>query len=343
MSPHYSLREEPEEYLSIISMAADGDDIFVYLGGDQEVPMHITHAVIDPSVNIVRRGAFEGRRQLVSVIFHDGLEIVEEYAFLDCVSLREIKLLGVREIRDEAFRCCYALSDVEFGDRLEIIGMGAFTCCSLSSIKMPSVRTVQFEAFRSCTKLFEAEFGIDLETIGVNSFIFCDNLERVAIPLKYDLFSPDPIEQQYNQFDDCRNLRVVELVGAEGIHNTISSLLIESWKDEMNDEIDRINQELPDTPSRDKANSIRLWIRSVIDGMDHYKAEHNRLLNEHMTQLELAVWKAKLDDKEEDSIQSLQAMMIRVNIDEERSREEMRITSGADTIIKNVLPFLKLL
>ena len=111
----------------------------------------------------------------------------------------------------------------------------------------------------------------------------------------------------------------------------------------MNEELHRINQELPDTPSREKANLIRLWIRNVFDRMNHYKAEHNRLLKEHMTQLELALWKAKLNDKEEDSTQCLQTMMMRVKIDEERSREEMRITSGADTIIKNVLPFLKLL
>ena len=38
-------------------MAADGgDDIFVYLGGDQEVPDEITHAIIDPPSIL-----FEGR------------------------------------------------------------------------------------------------------------------------------------------------------------------------------------------------------------------------------------------------------------------------------------------
>ena len=139
------------------------------------------------------------------------------------------------------------------------------------------------------------------------------------------------------------HLTTVEIVGAEEIQNTISSLLLGSWKDEISEGINRINEELEDTDADEKTNAIRLWIQSVLDSMDHYKAEHNRLLKEHMTLLELAVWKAKLNDKEEDSIQSLQTMMMRVKIDEERSREEMRITSGADTIIKNVLPFLNLL
>ena len=54
--------------------------VFV-LGGAQVVPDENTHA-IDPSVRIVRRRAFFHREQLVSVIFHDGVEIIEEEAFL---------------------------------------------------------------------------------------------------------------------------------------------------------------------------------------------------------------------------------------------------------------------
>ena len=71
-----------------------------------------------------------------------------------------------------------------------------------------------------------------------------------------------------------------------------------------------------------------------------YKTQHNRLLKEHMTLLELAVWKAKLDEKDDDSTVRGQAK--RAKIDEESTRQEKRITSGADTIIKNVLPLLKL-
>ena len=108
----------------------------------------------------------------------------------------------------------------------------------------------------------------------------------------------------------------------------------------MNHEINRINQELPGTPSHEKTNVIRLWIRSVINKMNRYKSEHKRLLKEYMTLLELAVWKAKLDQKEHNS--TLKVQTKRPKIDEESTRRESRITSGADTIIKNVLPFLKL-
>ena len=320
---------------------AAANNIFVYIGGDQVVPDEITHAIIDPSVNIVRRQAFANRRQLVSVIFHDGVEIVEDEAFQNCRSLPRIKLTGVKEIGYGAFLDCFNLSNVALGDKLETIGVQAFCGCSLMNIKLQSIRTVKELAFGHCRKLTEAEFGIDLERIGFNTFYNCPKLQRIAIPLKSNLFVHEPIQNRYMQFDECTNLTTVDIVGAEAIHKTISSLLLKSWRDEMNDEIDRINRQLPRTHPYNKADAIRQWIRSVINRMDHYKAEHNKLLKEHMVNLELAVWKAKLDERDDDSTQKVQATK-RAKIDEESSRKEKRITSGADIIIKNVLPFLKL-
>ena len=67
--------------------------------------------------------------------------------------------------------------------------------------------------------------------------------------------------------------------------------------------------------------------------MDHYKSEHSRYLKVHMTLLELAVWKDKLDEEEEDSTMKVQATK-RVKIDEGSTREQ--------NASRNVLPFLKL-
>ena len=322
-------------------MAADGNDdgIFVYLGGEQEVPDGVTHAIIDPSVKTVRFRAFYKRRQLVSVIFHEGVEIVEEEAFYGCESLPRINLLGVREIRDVAFMFCDALTDVVFSDRLETIGYQSFSCCPLRSIKVPSVRTVEDFAFSSCLELMDVEFGIDLETIEANSFYGCTRLQRIIIPLKGDIFPLDLYEERYNQFHGCDDLKTVDLVGAEGVQKTISTLFLKIWRDEMSVVVGQINRELPNTLSVEKTIVIRLWIRSVINRLEHFKAEHNRIVKDHMTQLELAVWKAKLDEKDDDSAQRVQIK--RAKIDVGNARKEKRITSGADIIIKNVLPFLK--
>ena len=77
------------------------------------------------------------------------------------------------------------------------------------------------------------------------------------------------------------------------------------------------------------------------DGIDKFvHTIYISILKEGMAQLKLAVWKAKLDEKEEDS--SLKGQVKSVEIDKGSVRGEKRITSGADIIIKNVLPFLKL-
>ncbi len=63
-----------------------------------------------------------------------------------------------------------------------------------------------------------------------------------------------------------------------------------------------------------------------------------------MTVLELALWKAMLDEEEDKAeIDSHERKAKRSKIDTEAVRRERRVMSGADVVIKNVLPFLKLL
>jgi len=82
--------------------------------------------------------------------------------------------------------------------------------------------------------------------------------------------------------------------------------------------------------------------------IDHYKAEHLVLLKEATTLLELALWKAKLasftveNDKKCSVLSVAEKTVKKAKIDIEDARKEARITSGADIIIKNVLPYLKM-
>ena len=104
----------------------------------------------------------------------------------------------------------------------------------------------------------------------------------------------------------------------------------------MNDEINRINRVLPFS-TVGKTQEIQQWMRSVIGRLDHYKAEHQKLLKEATTLLELALWKAKLDD-----YGGGEGEGVGTKTSGEVERAEVRVTSGADAVIKNVLPFLKL-
>ena len=51
----------------------------------------------------------------------------------------------------------------------------------------------------------------------------------------------------------------------------------------MEEEINRINQVIPTTPVNEKTEEIRQWMESIIEKMEHIKAEHHRNVKEAMT------------------------------------------------------------
>ena len=245
----------------------------------------------------------------------------------------------VKIIEEYAFYCCTNLTDVEFSYELETVGESTFDgCTSLKWVKMPKVKVIGICAFMD-SGVEELEFGEELETLRKGAFRD-SKLRRIVIPLKNDMFQWNDQEETYNQFHECYDLTTIDLVG--GIHKTVSSLHLESWRDEMNGEILRINQILPVTDRDEKSSEIVEWIQLVINKIENYKSEHLALLEEVATLLELALWKAKLDEfKDEDDRDSGEKKIVRKapKID---ARKEARITSGADIIIKNVLSYLKM-
>jgi len=275
---------------------------------------------------------------LVQVETHDVIREVGSWAFYRCKLLRRIHFNSVVEIGQFAFHYCENLESVEFGDKLETIGQCAFGgCSSLQRLNLPSIVTIKSLAFSNCQRLNDVDISERIDKIELGAFRRCERLQRTAIPLKRDLLVYNHLRQNYTQFGNCEHLVIVDLVG--GIHTTVASLHMESWRSEMEETISRINQVLPDADQGDKIAIIRQWMDSVIDKMDHYKAEHRSYVKEAVTLLELALWKAKLG--EEDSY-SAEGRTNKAKLDVDSARKERRITCGADMVIKNVLPFLRL-
>ena len=278
-------------------MAAEGDNIvrFTYTGADDEwIDGEATHITIAEDCTVVRARAFRNHRNIVEVICHENVEEIEYDAFYLCRSLKRVIMPGVKIIDDECeFEGCDALEDVEC-DKLEIIGWHAFSSCtSLRRINSPSARVVVAVAFAGCEALSDVKFGSKLEEIEEFAFWDCINLERITIPFKGGLIMEDAA------FIWCNNLRQVDLIEGE-LHETIASLQLAEWKNEMNQEIDSINQILPNASAGyyinddekdpgEKALEIRRWIRSVLHKIIQYKDKHQRLLNEAATILELAL------------------------------------------------------
>ena len=216
----------------------DGD-IFIYRGG--RAPQHITHALIDKSVDEIEDEAFRDCHDLVQVDTHDGIRRIGKEAFRYCSSLRRINLKSVVEIGVLAFHTCRNLETIEFGNRLETIGRSAFSfCASLKCFKLPFIITIERHGFWGCQCLIDIELSERLETIGSKAFWGCKRLQRIAIPLKRDLFEFNDDNRKFDQFKQCFQLTTVELIG-EAHTKTIASLHMESWRTEMTAEINRIN------------------------------------------------------------------------------------------------------
>ena len=283
-------------------------EYYNFTGRDGElIPRHITHVIIDKGLKFVPADAFYKHPNIQEVICHDGVERIEKHAFSCCHRLLRVIMLGVKVVEESAFHLCKFLTYIECS-KLERIGELALgNCTSLSSIDLPSINIVEGRAFRDCKNLTNAKFGKELESIGRGAFLNCPSLERISLPLKDGVMTADDI------FQRCVKLHHVDLVG--GVHETADALLLEEWKDDMNEEIYEIDQVLPNTPAGisssvaydagGKARTIRSWITSVLRKIIHYKAEHRRILNEAATTL-------------------------------------LQTTLPNDILLKNVLPFLEL-
>ena len=313
----------------------DREDIFIYTGG--RAPLHVTRVRIDESVTEIDNDAFWNNRNLLEVEMHEEVSKVGRRAFGGCTSLRGIKLLGVEIIKESAFAGCTAL-ELQFGCKLETIEKYAFhKCISLRNHTIPSVRNIEDKAFSHCKTLIDVVLPEGLETMGESAFRSCRSLRRIGIPFNIGL-----ILEYSNIFDHCVELQRVDLVG--GILKTIASLHLESWRNDVMEVIDQINQVLPGTHHLRKTEEMQSWIQTVHRRIEHCRTEHKKLLREATTLLELALWKAVVDNnvKKEEEDASLEPKAKKAKIDIESARQELRITSGASIVVKNVLHFLNL-
>lgn len=83
--------------------------------------------VIPQGVITIGKKAFTGNTYVKNVITNEDLENIDDFAFSNCESLREIKLCEkVKRIGYAAFEGCPRLTKINIPDSLEEIGTGAF-------------------------------------------------------------------------------------------------------------------------------------------------------------------------------------------------------------------------
>mmetsp|Transcript_14403 Transcript_14403/g.18221 ORF Transcript_14403/g.18221 Transcript_14403/m.18221 type:complete len:175 (-) Transcript_14403:11-535(-) len=164
---------------------------FVIEMGDTDVTYRLRNLVdcarINECANEIRDEAFMDCVQLVRVWSHDGVKKIGDRSFSTCKMLRNIELSSVVGIGMLAFGGCRALTDVDFGSKLEEIGYGAFCgCSSLRRLHFPSVFLIDPLAFQGCVEVTDVEFPVWLQRIGSCAFKGCTKLQRIVMPLDVD-------------------------------------------------------------------------------------------------------------------------------------------------------------
>jgi len=163
---------------------------------------------IPSTVTNIDSWAFYACSSLKEVVFNNGLEMIEMGAFSDCRSVQSINIpSSVNEISIYAFNYCKSLRVVALNEGLVKIGEKAFIGCkSLQSITIPSTVTdVGAYAFSSCDNLSEVILNEGLKMIEEGSFAGCKSLESITLPSTFSIGQ--------SAFLDCTMLREVVCSG----------------------------------------------------------------------------------------------------------------------------------
>ena len=163
----------------------NNNNVFIYKGVNQKVPKNIVRTIIDSSVRIIPSMAFKGCKLLTHVSFQNGLEEIKSFAFLDCVSLVEIKLAKtIKIVGCGAFANCTAARIVVLNEGLIELHISSFKGCSMvQNLCMPSTLELLGKwAFAECQALKEVAIHEGLTKIDDWVFEHCPNLQVIGIP-----------------------------------------------------------------------------------------------------------------------------------------------------------------
>ena len=130
--------------------------------------------IFPSSLQEIKHLAFRGCKNLKTVIFSDGIEVIDYAAFIECDSIETLQLPNsLKVIEDFAFNGCKMLTEIVIPNSVDSIGYYVFEDCS-------SVETLIL--------------GSSLSSIGSCAFYGCSSIKQIIS------YNPTPPQASGNPF-----------------------------------------------------------------------------------------------------------------------------------------------
>ena len=149
-------------------------------------PKNLARVTLTEACQTLENYAFFECESLKEVILPKGLTSIGVRAFYGCISLWSIQLPDtLTTIRELAFAACDALSVVDFGNGVTEIGINAFyNCDSLTEITLPNtLKTIPASCFAGCISLESIHLG-GVSEVGAQAFRHCNAVKNVTADQK---------------------------------------------------------------------------------------------------------------------------------------------------------------
>lgn len=143
----------------------------------------VTHVSFPSTLTSIKKYAFYGCSDLVSVDISNSVTFIGENAFRECTGLTSVFIpSGVSSISEGTFRGCTSLASVDLPYLFEIGDYAFYHCNSLNDLVIPnSVVSIGTYAFESCSSLTSVTIPSSVNTIGQYAFDACPQMTSVTI------------------------------------------------------------------------------------------------------------------------------------------------------------------
>lgn len=220
----YSLNEETKEAKAI---QYKNDQKY---GGDVFIPSTIFYNDVEYNVTEIDNWAFSYCTSILSVVLHEGLQRIGDYAFCGCSNLAFIWIEDIESWCNIIFGtqpfagCSYKLllngneiSELIIPQTVESINEWTFSnCSSLKCVKMhPQVKQVLEGAFYRCCELSNVVIDGELNIIGKYAFYQCENLESISMPHSITRIGTEA-------FNGCKKLSSITIPNGLSVINELT-------------------------------------------------------------------------------------------------------------------------